>query len=45
MYMWLYRQLNAGTSRTQSAALSVGRSRKLKQLSSNWPDPNNVFVF
>ena len=45
MNAWLYRQLNAGTRRSSEAALSVGRSRKLKQLSSNWPDPNNVFVF
>ena len=45
MYAWLYRQLNAGTRRSSAAALSVGRSRKLKQLSSEWPDANKVFVF
>ena len=44
MNAWLYRQLNAGTRRSSAAALSVG-ARKLKQLSSNWPDTNKVFVF
>ena len=45
MYMWLFRQLKAGTGCSSVAAVSVGRFDKLEQLSSNWPDTNEVFVF
>ena len=45
MYAWLYRQLNAGTRRSSAAALSVGRSRKLKQLSSKLAGHEQSFCF
>ena len=48
MYRWLSRQLNAGSRHNNNgevAGVSVGRSRKLKQLSSDWRDTNKEFVF